>query len=276
MTTNKQLAQFLALLNNEPAHHIGYCGENVEEIEQALREDFTEDAFVIAYANEHITAAIGLDIDGTSAEVWGPFMQQAEQAPLLITMWQQLLEKQPSITKFQFFINEQNKLAIEFAEAIDAKQTGQHAVLLWQQQEQQAETSFNFYEPQFYEAFAAIHNAAFPNTYYNAETIIKRLSNENELLLLVNEEGQLQGYAYIEVDALYKNAAIEYIAIAPAFWRQGLGTKLLMMVLAHIGRVHQISEVRLTVDRENEAALRLYKAAGFTVKHELISYYLIK
>ncbi|WP_042476755.1 GNAT family N-acetyltransferase [Bacillus ndiopicus] len=276
MVKNKQLATFLAHLNNKQAHHIGYCGENVEEIKQTLQEDFGKDAFEIAYDDGQITAAIGLDIDGTSAEVWGPFIKEEDHALLLTNMWQQLLEKNPTIKEFQFFINEQNKLANTFVNSINAQQIGQHAVLLWQQQDQQVETSFIFYEPHFYEAFAELHNAAFPNTYYNADTIIKRLNDENELLLLVDEIGQLQGYAYIEVDNVHKEAAIEYIAIAPTFWRQGLGTKLLSTALARISTTHQIPEVQLTVGKTNDSALRLYIAAGFTVKHELISYHLRK
>ncbi|MEC1176957.1 N-acetyltransferase [Metasolibacillus meyeri] len=276
MTKNKQLAQFLALLNNEPAHHIGYCGEDVEEIEQTLREDFTESAFAIAYDNERIVAAIGLDIDGTSAEVWGPFMQCREQVPLLVNMWSQLLEKHSTIHTFQFFINEENKVATEFIKAIGAQQTGWHSVLRWQQQEQPEMIPFTLYEPKFYEMFAVLHNEAFPNTYYDAKTIVQRLNDTHELLLLINEEGQLQGYAYIEVDVLHQWAAIEYIAIAPAFRRQGLGTKLLAIALTRISATHQIQEVQLTVSTANEGALHLYRAAGFIVKHELVSYQLKK
>ncbi|WP_107841493.1 GNAT family N-acetyltransferase [Metasolibacillus meyeri] len=276
MTKNKQLAQFLAQLNNEPAHHIGYCGEDVEEIEQTLREDFMESAFAITYDNERIVAAIGLDIDGTSAEVWGPFMQCREQVPLLVNMWSQLLEKHSTIHTFQFFINEENKVATEFIKAIGAQQTGWHSVLRWQQQEQPEMIHFNLYEPKFYESFAVLHNEAFPNTYYDAKTIVQRLNDTHELLLLINEEEQLQGYAYIEVDALHQWAVIEYIAIAPAFRRQGLGTKLLAMALTRISATHQIQEVQLTVSTANEGALHLYRAAGFIIKHELVSYQLQK
>lgn len=74
----EELSRFLSKLNKQKKSHIGYCGENAEEIYQTLKEDFVSDdgdiSFLIARNNiGKIVAAIGFDIDETSAEVWGPF-----------------------------------------------------------------------------------------------------------------------------------------------------------------------------------------------------------
>lgn len=73
-----ELPVFLSKMNADTKTHIGYCGKKQEEIYRTLKEDFItsngEISFLIARGeDEKIIAAIGLDIDGTTAEVWGPF-----------------------------------------------------------------------------------------------------------------------------------------------------------------------------------------------------------
>ena len=107
-----QLANFIAELNIQKQHHIGYCGENVKEIKQTLETDFSCEAFILVMNEQEIVGAIGLDIDETdnSAEVWGPFIKTnigAEQ--VLEVMWQELLKKHDDIKNFSFFINEENE-----------------------------------------------------------------------------------------------------------------------------------------------------------------------
>lgn len=72
----KELSLFLVDLNKQPESHIGYCGEGEGEILEALQEDFvTENEDINFYVSRgnagEIIAAIGLDTEETSAEVWG-------------------------------------------------------------------------------------------------------------------------------------------------------------------------------------------------------------
>ena len=75
-----QLASFLETINSVDASHIGYCGEEKEEIFDTLSHDFSdidiEKSFVVAYEEDHLVGALGFDIDAEkrSAEVWGPFV----------------------------------------------------------------------------------------------------------------------------------------------------------------------------------------------------------
>ena len=75
-TDLKEVAHFIAQLNTEEQHNIGYCGQNEQELLRTLQEDFIDGEFtsiVAAFDNENIQALIGLDIDDNSCEVWGPF-----------------------------------------------------------------------------------------------------------------------------------------------------------------------------------------------------------
>lgn len=90
----KEVAHFIAQLNIEEQHNIGYCGQHEQELLRTLQEDFIDGEFtsiVAAYDNEHIQALIGLDIDGDSTEVWGPFSINEDvtiQEKLLCTLQQ--------------------------------------------------------------------------------------------------------------------------------------------------------------------------------------------
>lgn len=72
----KEVAHFIAQLNSEEQHNIGYCGQNEQELLNTLHEDFVDGdhtSILAAFNNGTIQALIGLDLDDDSSEVWGPF-----------------------------------------------------------------------------------------------------------------------------------------------------------------------------------------------------------
>lgn len=61
------VAEFIARLNSNSEHHIGYCGIQVDEIINTLEKDFIDipakDAFLIATENNKIIGVCGFDAD---------------------------------------------------------------------------------------------------------------------------------------------------------------------------------------------------------------------
>lgn len=276
----KQLAKYLAKMNSQKEQHIGYCGDNAEEIEHTLHEDFSADSFVIAKLDEEIIGAIGLDISEDSAEVWGPFIKPCENVHLIMdAMWNKQLSLHNKIQEFHFFLNAENDVAKQFVTSLHCEYKGQHVVLQNKKETFQLDPLFDpyasSYEARFFEAFKTLHTEAFPNTYYSAEHIVERLNTDNELFLLPCNDDSIKGYVYIEIDKEHHEASIEYIAISPNFQRQGLGAKLLKLAIDRIFSVHNIKKVQLCVSNENESAIKLYKAVGFEELHYLDSYIFI-
>jgi len=279
------LARFLSETNQDKNHHIGYCGETYEEILQSLEEDFIdrngEKTFLIAEDHDGVIAAIGLDIEeeSASAEVWGPFVQSLI-APQKISMklWYEIQNKYSSIHTFYFFINEQNRRILSFMEEINATQIGKHLVL---QIERENFTPLkniksHLFHISDFEGFANIHNKAFPNAYYNAKTILNRISEQQELRILKDDKGNVQGYAYFEVAPEHGEASIEFIAVSPHFQNQGLGTILLKEALTRIFMYESIEAIQLCVANTNDQANYVYHKAGFYTKNQLISYSYIR
>ncbi|MFS0904666.1 hypothetical protein AB3N02_16565 [Priestia aryabhattai] len=107
-----ELSRFLSEINRKKTSHIGYCGKKEEKIYQTLKADFISDngdiKFLIARDRTgEILAAIGFDIEKTVAEVWGPF-NKTSSIYLQSQLWKQLVNEDPLIQEFHFFINEEN------------------------------------------------------------------------------------------------------------------------------------------------------------------------
>src|SRR5699024_10766733 len=90
----KELAYFLSKMNGQKKSHIGCCGEMPEDIQKSLEEDFTSDDDVTFYearnSDGKIVAAMGLDMEDVSAEVWGPF-NQTKNFDVQYKLWGKLL-----------------------------------------------------------------------------------------------------------------------------------------------------------------------------------------
>ncbi|MBD7909429.1 GNAT family N-acetyltransferase [Sporosarcina gallistercoris] len=274
----KELSLFLAHMNNQPESHVGYCGESEASICEALEEDFlTENGdlnFYISRATTgEIIAAIGVDIDETSAEVWGPF-NKSSSLPLQLELWNALLIEYPEVREFQFFINQENTLQQSFMEEIKAKESDEHLVLEIRRENFTAvlDRRSNPFVQSDFDEFEKLHNELFPNTYYDASTIVGRINRSNVLIILRGHSNELQGYAYFEVDAETAEASLEYIGISVASRNQGLGTLLLKEALTEMFSHPRIEIIQLTVEDTNNQAHTVYRRAGFEQKHTLISY----
>lgn len=275
-----ELSRFLSEMNKQKKSHIGYCGEKVEEIYETLKEDFISNdgdiKFFVARSNTgKIITAIGLDIDESSAEVWGPFNQNSS-VELQHQLWEQLVNDNPTVQTFSFFINKENIEQQAFMNELKAEKTGEHLILDIKEQDfnRVSEIKSTLFTQSDFQAFEKLHNEIFPSTYYDPKTIKERLSNENMLKVLKTKSNELQGYAYFEVDTEMEEASLEYIGISKMAQNQGLGTMLLKEVVTEMFSYPQISEIKLCVDNANSQANHVYIKAGFKPKHILVSYLL--
>lgn len=276
---NNDLAAFLAKMNSVSSQHIGYCGESKEEIYDTLTSDFSDldlaNSFVVAYDEEEIVGAIGLDTDleDRSAEVWGPYVsEEFIHSDLVNNLWEKVTALSASqVDQYHFFLNRENAYAKEFSVSQGGKSQGRHTVLTAKKNEckETIEEGVIEYNPAYEDSFAELHGQAFPSTYYSAQTILDRLSEQHQVFIATRDD-QLTGYVYIEADPRHGEGSIEYIAVSDQCRRQGIGKKLLTFALGQLFAYEEIEEISLSVDNENETAIRLYQAAGFKVKHELI------
>ncbi|QKS69903.1 GNAT family N-acetyltransferase [Paenalkalicoccus suaedae] len=273
-----ELAQFLARMNNDLQMHIGFCGENPDEIYDQLTNDFSDlpwqTSFVVAYEDDRIVAAIGLDVDLERgyADVWGPFTETKDMT-LSKKIWEELTSGLDKVKKYSFFVNEENAFAQRFAEEVGGAYKGMDYVLLLHKEDDiRAEADeVAAFNTAFAEDFTSVHTDAFPDTYYNAETILSRLNETNQLHMLVRDDA-LAGYVYAEANPEHGEGTIEYIAVSPDSRKQGIGKQLLAKGCQALFSHEGVSETSICVGTDNKAAISLYQAVGFKVKYKLKSY----
>lgn len=277
----ENLAVFLEVINKDDHSHIGYCGENKKEIYDTLTNDFSDldimKSFVVVFDEDNIIGALGFDVDeeNKSAEVWGPFVKEDQDYTQIANdLWEALEISIPcKLNEYLFFVNEKNTLASQFIENKNGIESGHHLILRAERNNLTNGQDFliKTYEPVFHKSFSDLHNLAFPNTYYSSEQIISRISKDHQLFI-IRDNNVIKGYVYVEAVPLHGEGAIEYIAVSPEYRGQGIATKLMQAALHHLFSYETIDEITLSVGANNKAAIALYMASGFQLKHRLVAY----
>lgn len=276
----KELSLYLEKKNAENRSHIGFCGEQSEEIYDSLMNDFSdlkiEESFAVAWDHSKIIGAMGLDIDlgNGTADIWGPFVTD-ENPDTAKKLWDKVLLKIPQeIKSCTFFVNKDNEFAKNFAKQNNAHYSGADAVLYITKSTFTPDTinASPRIVKEYHDSFARLHDVAFPKTYFNSGTILSRLNEHNDLLVVEGDEADIKGYVYIEANPEYNEGNIEYIAVSKETRGQGIGKRLLKDALKKLFSYPSIEEVTICVSCKNAAAINLYKSVGFKEKYILDSY----
>lgn len=280
-TNLTKLSAFLETLNNQAKHHIGYCGQDAEEIKYTILHEFSdldlEHSFAVASEQDTIKGALGFDIDEEerTIEVWGPFVLESEQYKEIADgMWKYLVSKLPfEIKNFEFFVGKENFRTREYIRETGGVETGQHLILTANKESFFTKnTEVVEYDHSFKESFEALHTAIFPETYYDSSEILSRLDKHNKLMVVADGTKNIKGYVYVEAEPNFNDGSIEYIAVSTKYQKQGVGTQLLQAALQYLFSYESITEITLSVSSGNDQALGLYKSCGFGLKSELVAY----
>ncbi|HFJ9459367.1 TPA: GNAT family N-acetyltransferase [Bacillus cereus] len=280
----EEAAEFISMMNKDITQHVGYCGENHEEILDAILHGFSdigwEKSFVVSYNdNNEIVGVLGFDIDeiSESAEIWGPFIIASNWGEIALSMWKKLIEKIPlHIQKFHGFYHVKNSNGIDFMKYLQAKKQEKHSVLILKKTnvEQCTINQVEEASQQVFEQFIVLHNNIFPNTYYEGNEIIERLSDTNKLFVSM-KNGKLEGYVYVEVNPEFHEANIEFIATAENSRRKSVGERILQGAIQYIFSFQGMREIVLCLNTNNDHAMKLYKKVGFEEK-ACLQHYIIE
>ncbi|TCZ77852.1 GNAT family N-acetyltransferase [Paenibacillus albiflavus] len=283
MTNIREVASFISALNQQAHHHVGFCGEQEEEIEETLMNEFSElalnDSVFVAYRNNEILGVIGFDVDieKRQAEVWGPFIKDEQDwLTIAIPLWNTGVKtiKHHVDTLFGFY-NVKHRYAKQLMEKVNGINKGNHIVLCAHRSASTSRlTNNDYFEliPELYSSFITLHDAAFPNTYYAGQEIIARLDSDNRVYIAVTSDRKLQGYCYVISDPEFQEGTIEFIAVSPEYRKQGIGADLIKRALDYLFIEKRIEETTLCVASDNVQAVHVYLKAGFVLKHDLASY----
>ncbi|MCM3240025.1 GNAT family N-acetyltransferase [Heyndrickxia oleronia] len=273
-------AAFISKCNSTSHQHVGYCGENEEEILHTLEYDFSElplaESLIGAFHHDQLVGVLGLDIekDSQEAEIWGPFIQWDDWLDVAHKMWDGLIKKLSSpVQQYNGFYHKDHQYAAPFMDQLQFEKGNAHYILIAKPSSDDplCEEGIQEITSDLFPTFITLHQELFPHTYYNGEDIIQRLNEERKVLISKDNE-ELQGYVYFEANPEFHEGSLEYIGVSQDHRKKGVGKRLIRSALFQLFNHFSIEEIQLCVAAENEKALKLYKSAGFLVKNKLISY----
>ncbi len=271
------IASFIANVNHG-GDHVGYCGDDQEEILHTLLHDFSdlplEQSLVAAYEGEELVGVLGMDIDGETkvAELWGPFVVHEDWEKVATLMYNDIVNQLPiSLTQVLGFYNRDNKNCQLFMEKLGAIRKEEHTILTCQRGVETISEDIVEITTEYYESFRELHDESFPNAYETSEEILEKLDDHYKVFVAVNQN-ELLGYVYCEANPQFSTGDIHFIAVTPLSRGLGIGKKLVNKALAFLFSFAEIEEITLCVGSSNQAAIRVYEKAGFTKVHELVFY----
>lgn len=274
----EQMLEFIIRHNQKGETHIGYYGKGETEIRETLAE-FTrplEESFLLAWQGEELVSVFGVEYDPEIGRAWlyGPQVASDDWHAIADEHYAAIQSLLPeSIHEQELFFDSNNKRGQEFAARHGFSEYSSDAVLFLERDALKpvptAPVQVCDYAEFFFPAFEALHLAIFPRTYYTARQIVEKLDDKHRLLLAI-EAGNVLGYHFCKRES--QSGYIDFIGADPSARGKGLGAALLQAGIAWMFEPAQISMIELTVNANNQAAMRLYQKFGFATKHILCGY----
>lgn len=273
-----ELARFIAALNRDEQHHIGYLGTDPREIAAALQEAGLppHEAFVVAREGDAIVGAFGFEADTELGRAWlyGPFARHPDWAAVADRLWAEVQALIPvAAHERELFCDIENVNCCAFAARHGFPPRSEDAILQFDRRSlaELPVASAPELSPADHAAFEQLHDRLFPGTYYAGRQIIGRLDQHRKVFVAI-EGTALQGYIHVEVQPEFGEGNIEFIGVAEGARGRGIGRRLLAAALGWMFAFESIESIFLAVNATNTAALGLYRGAGFQLLHTMRSF----
>lgn len=126
-------------------------------------------------------------------------------------------------------------------------------------------------DPAHHDAVAALHDRLFPGTYYSGRQLVAQAVAGEATILQLVEDGGLVGYAAGRVDNAGEGY-LDFVGVDESARRAGAGRRLVTAFAQTICAEPAVPRVCLSVREDNEPALALYAALGWTIDIRMVGY----
>ena len=275
-----ELVHFVARLNSDGTHHIGFFGEGEADVRASLAECLVPpvEGFTMAYQDDQLVGVFGVDADPEIDRAWlfGPLVDHADWHDIADQLYAKVLRRIPvEIRDYDLFCDVQNVHMEAFAVRHGFPLHSENAVLTLPCDRYnpavKRKTQIIEYQEDFFAQFERLHKMVFPKAYFTARQIVQKQDKDHRLFLAV-EDGRLLGYHFCKLDSLSGSGYVDFIGTDPSARGRGTGADLLACGLDWMLSTPGTKRVNLTVNAENVAARRLYEKFGFHVDRIMRGY----
>lgn len=276
----EELIQFVARLNSDGAHHIGFFGEGEADVRSSFAECLipTADGFMLAYENDQLIGVFGVDADPEVNRAWlfGPLVNHADWHTIADRLYEQVLPVIPAgIRDHDLFFDVQNVRLQEFAARHGFPLRSENAVMTLLR-EKYTPTAKNMsqiisFDERFFNQFEKLHKVLFPNAYFTARQMVERI-NETHQLFLAMENENILGYHFCKIEPEAESGYVDFIGTDSSARGHGIGADLLASGIDWMLSAPSTKKINLTVNADNVPALGLYKKFGFVIERVMRGY----
>lgn len=276
----EELVQFVARLNSDGAHHIGFFGEGEADIRASLAECLIPPAegFRLAYEEDRLVGVFGVDADPEINRAWlfGPIVEHEDWQTIADQLYARVLPLIPvTIRDYDLFSDIQNTRLETFAARHGFPLHSENAVLTLTREKYTPSgarrTQILAFREDFFEAFETLHKTLFPNGYFSARQMIQKI-DENHQLFLAVEDHRLLGYNFCKIEPTSESGYVDFIGTDASARGRGIGADLLAAGIDWMLSAATTQRISLTVNADNAEARRLYEKFGFVTERVMRGY----
>jgi ribosomal protein S18 acetylase RimI-like enzyme len=269
-------AEFVASLNVQSAHRIGYFGDKPEEISRELLEYGAIDHSFIARQDDRFIGFMAMDIDEelNRSYFYGPLVENEPWDEVAHELVKRCLELVPdgATGQLEMFFDLDNSNVTRLGRAFGFETYKDVRTLRFDRADLvnlMRGTAVPL-DVQHHDGLVALHDRLFPNTYLPGRRLIEGLDEHKACFVRAND-GEVLGYVYLEVDDTTGAANLEFVGTDEKARGRGVGADLVRTGLHWMFGFDSVSETWLVVDEDNLGAQKLYEHLGWTQVHRMTS-----
>ena len=271
-------AQFIAGLNTDITHRIGYFGEHASEIKTTIHNMIpsADEGTLAVYDNDKLIGLMGIHLDAVLGRLWlhGPLIDHDDWFEIANNLYRELQPRiPPRINEYEIFCSEENERCQTFAKRKHFKLHGSAAIYAFPREELHKIPRMTLPElmPKHYDDMIELQDRLFPRSYYSGRQIIKRLNDEGKVFTTIDDEA-LTGYIYCRIHPDARHGIVDFVGVLESARRQGNARRLLSAAFHWMFSHDEVDTVKLTVMKRNTAACQLYETVGFDLLHNMLAY----
>ena len=274
------LVQFVASLNSEGVHHIGFFGEGEADVRASLAECLIppSEGFTMAYDGDLVVGVFGVDANPEINRAWlfGPLVEHEDWHDIADQLYAKVLPRIPvNIRDYDLFADVQNTRMEAFAVRHGFPVNSENAVLTLARENYhpvaKRQTQVIRYQKRFFKRFETLHKALFPNAYFTAQQIAEKIDEQHQLFLVV-EDRKLLGYHFCKIEPESESGYIDFIGTDASARGRGIGADLLASGVDRMLFAPTTQKINLTVNADNVSARHLYEKFGFVTDRVMRGY----
>jgi ribosomal protein S18 acetylase RimI-like enzyme len=260
----------VARINQDITHKISYFGDTEDEITADFSAVQPPEGygFLATREDEKITGYFGIELDLKLGRSWlfGPLVDDLEWNTIADQLYQAILaDLPPEIKDQELYFQSQNLRLQEFAQRQGFTYHTEAAVLVLDVNLRQIRDDSGVveFDEKYTSQLDALHNALFPNTYYSAGQLIELAEADDKHLLIHLNNGSLVGYIFVQLRPASRGVYIDFLGVDPQYRRQGIAQDLVAQAVDWAVQKPYVESITLTVNGDNDAAIKLYHSLGF-------------